>query len=380
MEYKPLFAYGIFKIIYSPFKAFKEIIQNPKYIGPVLIMVLFVLASIGSEYARASKLYVQQTLPNMLDPYNPGPWTENCTMWVSNAEITCNTDDFLLGRKSIQFNIINNDTIQMELKNIDQINCLSTDGYKNLSFCIKWINPTADPPQNASLYLFSMGTTDHFYYDLAERINQTENYKWNNFTIPVGLDAEKWANSSAQTAWNNITGLKLNLVWAQSTGSNLTILVDKVYFQSANFEPLINSMGSILVFAAFNAVTTFSIYWMLSGMAVFIVGKLFRIKAGFKVSLIIVGYALIAMVVMQVLFNILYLLISPLYITIDAISPTSVLQTIILFNSSMVLLLPVWSILISSIGVHTASDLPLSKSAVIAIIGFLPYYVLLFIA
>jgi hypothetical protein len=375
-----LFAYGIFKIIYSPFKAFKEIIQNPKYIGPILIMVLFVLASIGSEYARASKLYVQQTLPNMLDPYNPDPWTENCTLWISNAEITCNTDDFLLGRKSIQFNIINNDTIWMELKNVGQINCLSTDGYKNLSFCIRWINPTADPPQNISLYLFSMGTADYFYYDLAERINQTENDKWNNFTIPVGLDAEKWANSSAQTAWNNITGLKLDLVWAQSTGSNLTILVDKVYFQSGNFEPLTNFMGNIIAVSAFNAVTTFCIYWMLSGVALFVVGKMFKIKAEFKVFLIIVGYALIAMVVMQVLFNILYLLIAPLYITVDAISPTSVVQTIILFNSSMVLLLPVWSIVISSIGVHTAFDLPLSKSAVITIIGFLPYYALLFIA
>ena len=375
-----MFAYGIFKIIYSPFKAFKETIQNPKYIGPILIMVLFVLASIGSEYARASKLYVQQTLPNTLDPYNPDPWTENCTMWNSNAEITCNNDDYLLGHKSIQFDITTNDTISMKLKNIGQINCLSTDGYKNLSFCIKWINPTADPPQNASLYLFSMGTTDYFYYDLAELINQTKNDEWNNFTIPLGLDAEQWVNSNAQTAWNNITGLKLDLVWAQSIGSNLTILVDKVYFQSGNFEPLINSMGSSIAFSAFNAVTTFCIYWMLCGMAVFIVGKMFKIKAEFKVFLIIVGYALIAMVVMQVLFNILYLLISPLYITVDAISPASVLQTIILFTSSMVLLLPVWSIIISSIGVHTASDLPLSKSAVIAIIGFLPYYVLLFIA
>jgi len=323
---------------------------------------------------------VQQTLPNTLDPYNPDPWTENCTMWISNAEITCNSDDCLLGHNSIQFDITNNYAIWMELKNIGQINCLSTDGYKNLSFCIKWINPTADPPQNASLYLFSMGTIDHFYCDLAELINQTENDEWNNFTIPLGLDAEQWVNSSAQTAWDNVTGLKLDLVWAQSTGSNLTILVDKVYFQSGNFEPLINSMGSSIAFSAFNAVTTFCIYWMLCGTAVFIVGKMFKIKAEFKVFLIIVGYALIAVVVMQVLFNILYLLISPLYITVDAVSPTSVLQTIILFTSSMVLLLPVWSIIISCIGVHTASDLPLSKSAVIAIIGFLPYYVLLFIA
>ena len=374
-----MFAYGIFKVIYSPFKAFKEIVEKPKYTGPILILVLFMLASIGSEYARASKLYVQQTLPSTRDPYDPDPWTEDCAAWISNAEITCNSDDRLLGLNSIQFSITNNAAMWMELKNISQIDCQSTDGYKNLSFCIKWTNPTADPPQNGSVHLFSMGTSDYFSYDLTKLVNQTENGEWSNLTIPIGLDAEQWVNSSAQTTWNNVTGLRLNLVWAQST-SNLTILLDKLFFQSANFESLISFMSSTIPLSAFNAVANFGIYWMLSGVAAFVAGKLLRVKAEFKVFLIIVGYALIAMVFMQVLFSLLYLLISPLYITVDVIRPTSVLQTIILFDLFIIVLLPVWSIVLSSIGVRTASDLPLGKSALVAIIGFLPYYVLLFIA
>jgi hypothetical protein len=375
-----LFAYGIFKVIYSPFKAFKEIIKNPKYTGPLLIMILFILASIGSVYARASKIYVQQTLPSALDFNNPDPWTENCTMWESNANITCNSYDGILGYKSIQFNITNDITIWTELNNIGPINCSSTDGYKNLTFGIKWIHLKADPPQNVSLYLFSMGTTDHFYRDLTELINQTENDKWSNLTIPVGPDTERWVNNSVQTLWNNITGFGLKLVWAESDRSNLTILVDRLYFQSESFEPLIGLIGNSIAVSAFNAAIVFSIHWMLFSAVVFIVAKMLKIQAEFKMFLIIVGYALIAMAIMQVLFSILYLLIPPLRFSIDVISPTSVLQTVVLFNFYVPLLLPIWSIILSSIGVHTAFNLPLDKSAVIALIGFLPYYILFFIA
>ena len=374
-----MFAYGIFKVIYSPFKAFKEIIKNPKYTGPILIMVLFVLASIGRGYAWYSKIYVQETLPSALDLYNPDPWTENCTMWESNGNVTCNSYDAILGYNSTQFNITNDTTIRIELNNIGPINCSRTDGYKNLTFGIKWIHVTADPPQNVGLYLFSMGTTDHFYRDLTELTNQTENEKWSNFTIPVGPDAERWVDSSAETAWNNITGFGLELVWAESARSNLTILVDRLYFQSENVEPLINLIGSNIAASALDAVMEFCIYWMLFSAAVFVAAKILKIEAQFKLFLIIVGYALIVMVILQVLLSILYLSIPPIYLSIDAVSPISVWQTRVLFSFYMILLLPLCSIILLSIGIHAAFDLPLGKRAVIAAIGLSPYYILLFI-
>jgi hypothetical protein len=36
----------VFRILYAPHKAFKEIIQNPKYVGPILVMILFIGASL----------------------------------------------------------------------------------------------------------------------------------------------------------------------------------------------------------------------------------------------------------------------------------------------------------------------------------------------
>jgi hypothetical protein len=47
-----------FKVIVSPLKAFKEIAQNPKFEGFLLIIVLFIAASIGMQYAYASKILV----------------------------------------------------------------------------------------------------------------------------------------------------------------------------------------------------------------------------------------------------------------------------------------------------------------------------------
>jgi hypothetical protein len=44
------------KVIVSPFKAFKEIAQNPSFIGLILIFSLFMLLSGGQEYVRASKI------------------------------------------------------------------------------------------------------------------------------------------------------------------------------------------------------------------------------------------------------------------------------------------------------------------------------------
>lgn len=56
------------KVIVSPFKAFKEIIQNPDIKGIVLIVGLVLLATAGSYYAYSAKifLYINGTLTSLL--------------------------------------------------------------------------------------------------------------------------------------------------------------------------------------------------------------------------------------------------------------------------------------------------------------------------
>ena len=44
------------RVIVSPFKAFRDITQNPNVMGLLLIVGLFLVAAAGSEYIRASKI------------------------------------------------------------------------------------------------------------------------------------------------------------------------------------------------------------------------------------------------------------------------------------------------------------------------------------
>jgi len=44
------------KVIVSPFKAFRDITQNPNFLGFLLIVGLFLLGAVSAEYVRASKI------------------------------------------------------------------------------------------------------------------------------------------------------------------------------------------------------------------------------------------------------------------------------------------------------------------------------------
>ena len=229
MEHKPLPVYEIFKTIfkaiYAPHKAFKEIIQNPKYIGPILIMILFIIANVGFVYAAITKTYVEQTLPtaSKLDE-----WTENSTLWTPTPSV--NSDDYIngtyYGNKSIEFSIVNSMQISMQLNDIGPINCSGQDSYKNMSIRMKWISPD-DEPNNVILYLFSISQSDYFYYDLTENFTSSYNNVWNNLTIP--LESEKWSNSGADARWDNINGLKFEFTWLNN--SDITILIDGLFFR-----------------------------------------------------------------------------------------------------------------------------------------------------
>ena len=53
----------ILKVIYAPHKAFKDIVTNPKYLGALIILLLFIGLEVGYEYSQFSKTYTEQTTP-----------------------------------------------------------------------------------------------------------------------------------------------------------------------------------------------------------------------------------------------------------------------------------------------------------------------------
>src|SRR4030067_1858039 len=75
----------ILKVLYAPHRAFNDIVKNPRYLGPMLILVIFVAAQVGSAYVVASKSLVEQTMPagDQADL-----WTENAALWQANPGVT----------------------------------------------------------------------------------------------------------------------------------------------------------------------------------------------------------------------------------------------------------------------------------------------------
>jgi len=291
-----LFPYEVFKVIYSPFKAFKEIIRNPKYIGPILIMILFVLANIGFGYVLLSKTYLDQTIPYASEF---DKWTEDTALWDSNAGITPNTDDYIsgdyYGNKSMKFSLVDGSQIQMQLNIVDSLNCTGPEGYKNLSFRLKLIEPLTKPT-NASLYLFSTQPQDNFYNNLTDKLNETS--LWNNITISVGPESEEWLSNNTNAGWDNITGLELQFTWL--TESNITLLIDGLFFHGV-YKPLIESASGYLINYPIIAFMQFTIQWVTLGGFLYIVPKIFKVKTVWKPLLIIAGFSLITIFIQIVI-------------------------------------------------------------------------------
>jgi hypothetical protein len=298
MEYKPLFAYGIFKtifkVIYAPHKAFKEIIQNPKYIGPILIMILFIIANVGFVYAAISKTYIEQTLPTASEL---DEWTENSTLWTPTPRV--NYDDYIngtyYGNKSIEFSNVNSMQISMQLNNIGPINCSGQDGYKSMSIRMKWISPD-DEPSSVTLYLFSPNLSDYFYYDLTENFTSSYNNVWNNLTVPLG--SEKWLNNSADAHWNNINGLKFEFTWPSN--SDITVLIDGLFFRGV-FKSLAENAPIYMLNFSLSAFMRFTIKWVLLSGIIYIMSKAFGAKTVWKPLLVLVGFALITLFIQSVI-------------------------------------------------------------------------------
>jgi len=312
-----LFAYGIFKVIYSPFKAFKEIIQNPKYIGPILAMILLIVANVGSVYAVISRTYVEQTLPtaSQLDE-----WTENCTLWTSGSgvEIRCsddNIDGSYYGNKSIEFSIEESKQIWMQLNTTEPVNCSSIEGYKNMSFRIKLILSTTTELNNADILLHS-SPADYFYYDMTEHFTPLNNNVWNNLTIAVGPESGQWVNSTANADWTNITSFRFELSWSENT--NVTVRLDGLFFRGI-FRSLAESASIYVLNFSVSAFMQFTIKWVLLSGLLYIVGKALGAKTVWKTLLILVGFALITLFIQALITAATYTTLPTLYYPLELI-------------------------------------------------------------
>lgn len=380
-----MFAYGIFKVIYAPREAFKEIAQNPKYFGPILVMILFVIANIGSAYILATKTYVEATMPS------PSPstgqrdvWTENKTFWRPLYGAYCdeNFTDYIsgsyYGNRSIEFRIENNDKIAMELRGIGEVNCSTEGGYTMLYLRVKWTSPN-DRPKNVSLYLYSDDSTG-FYRNITDKFYNASVNVWNNLTIH--LADENW---HGHASWENITVLKLEFTWNQT--SSIRVLIDGLFFGGV-YKPYLESTSTYIASYAAYSFTQFFLRWFLLGGLIYFLTKAFKAKTVWRVTLVLAGFALITMFVQAVISTATFSALPTLKYPLEFMGGVKgeaeaaynkILDETWLINqiySVVQMCMLVWTVALCAIAIRLTAEFSWSTSFLTA---FIAYFIALFI-
>jgi hypothetical protein len=366
------------KVFYAPHKAFKEIKDNPRYIGPILVMVLFIAANTGVAYVIMSKSYIEQTLPTAKELDS---WTENATLWRSSPEVRINeSDDHIdgayYGNRSIEFSAANDNHVSMWLNNTGSVNCSVPDGYKNLSLRIKLTEPLAKP-ESVSIYLFSSTPSDYLYHDLTGNFSSSTGNIWNNLTISLADDT--WSTNGTNGNWGNITGLKLEFGWLEN--SNITLLVDGLFFRGI-FKTYPEIVGMTYVLNSLSSgLSQFVIQWVFLGVIAYVIVRVLGSKTSWKSMLILAGFALITLFVQSMVNAIVFSTVSKLYYPLEYLGgvqgESSVAYKTILEQTNIVSLVSnylqiaanLWTIGLCTIAIRSLTEFSWTKSIAVAAVS-----------
>jgi hypothetical protein len=345
-------------------------------------MILFAAAYTGSAYIVLSKTYNEQTLPTASQR---DEWTENRTLWASiwtsNANIMesedCISGDYY-GNKSIEFAVVNDTRIWMQLNYTEPINCSGLEGYKSMSFRIKLIYQNTTELNNASLYLYS-SPADYFYYNLTKHFVPLNNSIWNNLTIPIGPESECWANS-ANADWSNITSLRFEFTWTKN--ANLTVRLDGLFFRGV-FKSFMEEATSYVLSVSAMAFMQFIIKWVFLSGILYVLTKAFGAKTVWRPLLILVGFALITMSIQAVINAATFSTLPTLYYPLELIGgvkgESEVAYSKILEETWLIsqisryvqIAVYVWTIALCAIAVRLLSEFTWTKSFLVAAVAYL---------
>jgi hypothetical protein len=281
---------------------FKKIVQNPGYLGPFLLLIVFVLAQVAGSYVVATRSYLETTAPQTAPLIAQGDlWTEAASFWHANEGVTVsnNTVDYVngtLATTSIEFTASDTNNVTMEINFDGSVRC-ATDAFQNVSFRVKQVTPDA-APENVSLYLYSLENSN-FYYDLTSELASSSVNVWNNITLGIGADSEGWISSGTSATWENITGLKLDFVW--SDPANVDLLVDRLFFKG-DYEGLYDLYGvSYLGNAALNGFAPFLFEWLLLTGLMYLMIKGLKGNVIWRPLMVAVGFSLIVIVIQSII-------------------------------------------------------------------------------
>jgi len=303
----------IAQVVYAPAKAFKKIIENPKYLGAAIVLLLFIAVALGFEFVQFSKTYTENTTPTV----DQLATFLNSTSWVtgSNVALTNNFNDpfnysvyvaalttaptdsagyyNLFGNSSLEMDASGTNNVAAALSNVFNVDCSAPSGFQNLSMTIRLVQP-AVAPQKATLTLYSLNDSNFFQYDLTSLLSNTSEIGvWNNLTIPVGL-SQGWT-SGGSPSWSNVTALQLTFNYAAN--SNVTLRVGALFFRGQYQTPAqTNSVGLLLQFLQAYALQ-FVLSWFLLTGFIYLFFKGLKASVVWKPLFIALAFALFVMVI-----------------------------------------------------------------------------------
>ncbi len=298
-----MFATDVLKVLYAPHKVFKKITQDPKYWGPLLVIILFIASQSAFYYSTNLKTYYEQTSPNF---ENLGAWTEDPGLWTttSGADINSNYQDYLnsslYGNSSLQFSVADSSSLYLEMASFENVDC-GPSGSENFSIRVKQIDPQV-VPETVTLTLYSLSSSNTFEYDLTSEFSNASLINvWNNITIPVGDDAPNWS-SNGNPQWENITGLRVDFSYPSSE-SNITLRVEGLFFRGTYQTYTEMTLTGFVINALQLSLLQFASQWLVLTGVLYILIKGMKGNVVWKPLFVGVGFALVVMVV-QALVNI----------------------------------------------------------------------------
>ena len=311
-----MFATDILQVLYAPQKAFKKIVENPKYWGPLLILLLFVAAQSAFYYSYYQKSNGEQTFPAG-DKF--GTWTQNTTSWMTSPDVSVSRsyvdyiNNSLYGNSSLQFDVANSSNMTLALSNFN-VPC-GPSNYQNLSLRIKIVQPQ-DTPQKVTLTLFSINNSDYFQYDLTPNFaNSSAIGQWENLTVPVG--SGNWL-SFGSPQWSNITCVQLDFVFP--TNSNITLRMQGVFFRGLYETPIQVDSTTFIASILEVIFMRFVFEWLLLTGLMFLFIKGLKGSVTWKGIFICMGCALIVLVVQAVINTVATTALSTMYYPVEALA------------------------------------------------------------
>ncbi len=304
----------IAQVVYAPAKAFKKIIENPKYLGALIVLLLFIGLQVGYEYAQFSHTYTENTSPSIdqLSNYinaTSGNWRSGAGVNITNnfsdpfnysvyvAALGTTPSDqtgyySIFGNSSMEIDANNISPVSAALGDAFNVSCLS-NGFENFSMTVKTVQVA---PLTSTLTFYSVNDSNYYTYDLTSLLSNTSVInQWNNITLSIGPSAQGWTVGGGSPSWGNITALKLDFTYPSNT--NAAIRIGALFFHGEYQSPVqYNSTGLLLQFLQVFSLQFIFSWFLLTGLF-YIFFKGLKANTTWKPLFVALAFALFIMVI-----------------------------------------------------------------------------------